>query len=85
MLMSHVLNTKGAAKCLGCSVTWIHKLAATGKLPAYIYGENGTLVEHTPESRRQGHALYFFVEDVMKYQPALKRRPRGKPPMPPFS
>ncbi len=35
MTVVQVLNTKGAARKLGCSQTWIHKLVATGKLKAY--------------------------------------------------
>ena len=44
-----ILNTRGAARRLGCFQAWIHKLVATGKLKAYTYDENGVLVEHTPE------------------------------------
>jgi hypothetical protein len=72
-----VLNTKGAARRLGCSETWIHKLAATGKLKAYIYGDEGELIEHEKETKRQGRALYFLADDVAKYRPAVQRRPRG--------
>jgi hypothetical protein len=72
-----VLNTKGAAKRLGCTETWIHKLVSAGKLRAYIYGEDGLLVEHNPEGKRQGQGLYFLIADVDKYQPDVRRRPRG--------
>src|SRR2546430_5348727 len=51
--LMRVLNTKGAAKRLGCSQTWIHKLVAKGKLHAYIYDEEGELVERKPEDRKQ--------------------------------
>ena len=44
-LEGQVLNTKGAAKRLGCSETWIHKLVLAGKLKAYIYDQDGVLVE----------------------------------------
>ncbi len=72
-----VLNTKGAAKRLGCSETWIHRLVATGKLKAYVYDENGKLVERKPEEKKQGQALSFRVKDVDAYQPTVQRRPRG--------
>lgn len=79
-----VLNTKGAAKRLGCSETWVQKLASAGKLKAYTYDEEGLLVERKPDSKRQGQGLYFFASDIDVYQPAVRRRPRGsknrKPP-----
>jgi hypothetical protein len=77
MARIQVLNTKGAAKKLGCSETWIHKLVATGKLKAYVYDDTGMLVEHKREEKRQGQGLYFRVSDVTAYQPAVQRRPRG--------
>lgn len=73
-----VLNTKGAARPLGCSETWIHKLVAAGKLKAYIYDAEGVLVEHQQDQKRQGQGLYFLAEDLARYQPAVQRRPRGK-------
>ena len=72
-----VLNTKGAAKRLGCSETWVQKLASAGKLKAYIYDEDGLLVERKPDSKRQGQGLYFLANDIDIYQPAVRRRPRG--------
>ncbi len=77
MARTQVLNTKGAAKRLGCSETWIHRLVATGKLKAYIYDENGRLVERKPKEKKQGQAMSFRVKDVDAYQPAVQRRPRG--------
>ena len=77
MLELHVLNTKGAAKKLGCTDTWIHKLVSAGKLKAYVYGDNGILVEHKPEEKRRGQGLYFLTSDVDAYQPRMQRRPRG--------
>lgn len=77
MLSIQVLNTKGAARRLGCSDTWIHKLAATGKLKAYIYGDEGELIEHAKTTSKPGRALYFLAEDVARYRPAVQRRPRG--------
>ena len=77
MLPTQVLNTKGAARRLGCSETWIHKLAETGKLKAYIYGDEGELVEHAKASKKPGRALYFLADDVARYHPAVQRRPRG--------
>lgn len=86
MLPIQVLNTKGAAKRLGCSETWIHKLAATGKLKASIYSDEGELIEHEKETRKQVCALSFLAEDVEQYRPAVQRRPRGSknrcPPAP---
>ena len=78
MTIVQVLNTKGAAKRLGCSATWIHKLVAKGLLRAYIYDPDGILVERKPASRRQGQGLYFFAEEVDTYQPEVVRRPRGR-------
>lgn len=72
-----VLNTKGAAKRLGCSETWVHKLVSAGKLMAYIYDENGELCQHQAGVRRQGQGLYFLPSDVDAYQPLVQRRPRG--------
>lgn len=63
-----ILNTKGAARRLGCSETWIHRLVSTGKLKAYIYNEKGMLIRRAPEERRQGQGLYFFVSDLDAYQ-----------------
>lgn len=60
MMAMQVLNTRRAARRLGCSQTWIHKLVAAGKLKAYTYDENGVLVEHTPEDKRQGQGSYFW-------------------------
>lgn len=78
MLPKQVLNTTGAARRLGCSKTWIHKLVATGKLKAYIYGDEGELIEHDNAAKRQGRGLYFLAEDVESYRPAVQRRPRGR-------
>jgi Helix-turn-helix domain len=72
-----VLNTKGAAKRLGCSETWIHKLVSAGKLKAYTYNDNGILVEHKAEEKRQGQGLYFLISDVDAYQSHMQRRPGG--------
>ena len=77
MNVSQVLNTKGAAKRLGCTETWIHKLVAAGKLRAYVYNDDGVLVEHNPEERRQGQGLYFLASDLDVYQPNVQGRPRG--------
>lgn len=77
MLSIQVLNTKGAARRLGCSDTWIHKLAATGKLKAYIYSDEGELIEHEKATRKPGRPLYFLADDVAQYRPAVQRRPRG--------
>ena len=77
MIPTQVLNTKGAARRLGCSETWIHKLAATGKLTAYIYSDEGELVAHNQTTRKRGRALYFLASDVAQYRPAVQRRPRG--------
>lgn len=77
MNVSQIVNTKGAARRLGCTDTWIHKLVAAGKLKAYVYDNNGVLVEHKPEERRQGQGLYFLVADLDAYQPHVSRRSKG--------
>ena len=77
MTSMQVLNTKGAAKRLGCSETWIHKLVSAGKLKAYIYDTDGVLVERKLDQKRQGRYLSFLVEEVDAYRPAVVRRPRG--------
>jgi hypothetical protein len=77
MTVVQVLNTKGAARRLGCSETWIHKLVAAGKLKAYAYDEEGVLMERMSDQKRQGQGLYFFAEEVDTYQPEVQRRPRG--------
>ena len=77
MARMQVLNTKGAAKRLGCSETWIHRLVAAGKLKAYTYDDNGRLVERKPEEKKQGQAMAFQAKDVDAYRPAVQRRPRG--------
>jgi hypothetical protein len=77
MTVTQVLNTKGAARRLGCSETWIHKLVAKGELRAYIYDETGELVERTKGRKSQGQGLYFQPSDLDQYQPAVQRRPRG--------
>jgi len=82
MARMQVLNTKGAAKRLGCSLTWIHRLVSTGKLKAYVYDDNGRLVERKPNEKRQGQAMSFRVKDVDAYQPAVQRRPRGSKKQP---
>ncbi|HEX7734796.1 MAG TPA: hypothetical protein VF458_08030 [Ktedonobacteraceae bacterium] len=69
-----VLNTKGAAKRLGCSITWIHKLVAAGRLKAYVYNSEGFLVEHQKDQKRQGQGLYFFLEDLCAYQLGAKQQ-----------
>src|SRR6266852_9609808 len=68
MTVMYVLNTKGAARRLGCSETWIHKLVSAGKLKAYIYDTNGMLVERKPQGKRQGQGLYFLAEEVDTYR-----------------
>jgi hypothetical protein len=75
--MSQVMNTKGAAKYLGCSETWIHKLVYRGKVKAHVYNEDGVLVERVPQETRQGQGLYFLKDDLDAYQPEVQRRPRG--------
>lgn len=77
MEQMHVVNTKGAAKRLGCSETWIHRLVAAGKLKSYIYNDNGRLVERKPEEKKQGQAMAFQIKDVDAYRPVVQRRPRG--------
>ena len=83
MVRMQVVNTKGAAKRLGCSQTWIHRLVSTGKLKADIYDDNGRLVERKPQEKRQGQAMSFLLEDIDAYQPTVQRRPRGSKNKPP--
>jgi len=77
MTALQVLNTKGAARRLGCSETWVHKLVAKGALKAYAYDDEGVLVEYRNDTKRQGQGFYFLVSDVDTYRPAVQRRPRG--------
>ena len=73
MDVSHILNTRGVAKRLGCTETWVHKLVSVGKLKAYIYDDNGILVEHKTHEKRQGQGLYFLTSDVDAYQVHMQR------------
>lgn len=75
--MTQVLNTKGAAKYLKCSETWIHKLVYKGDIKARIYDESGVLVERQAKDTRQGQGLYFLASDLDLYEPKVQRRPRG--------
>ncbi len=77
MLEMQFLNTKGAARRLGCTETWIHKLVSAGKLKAYIYDNEGILMIRKQEDKRQGQGLYFLLEDLDAYVPDVQRRPRG--------
>ena len=74
MAQMHVFNTKGAAKRLGCSETWMHRLVATGKLKAYIYDDNRRLVERKPEEKRQGQ-MHVFAPLLANPQPGEVREP----------
>lgn len=76
-MTQQVMNTKGAAKYLGCSDTWIHKLVYRGKIKARVYDDSGVLVERQPQDHRQGQGLYFLQEDLDAYRPEKQRRPRG--------
>lgn len=76
MDLPHVLNTRGVAKRLGYTETWVHKLVSVGKLKAYIYDDNGILVEHKPHEKRQGQGLYFLTGDVDAYQARTQRHPK---------
>jgi len=80
MNVSQVTNTKGAARILGCTETWIHKLVSARRLRAYIYNGAGVLEEHRPDERRQGRGLYFFVSDVEAYKASLEQRPKKNGP-----
>ena len=73
MDLPHVLNTRGVAKRLGCTQTWVHKLVSAGKLKAYIYNNDGILVEHRAHEKRQGQGLYFLISDVDAYQVHMQR------------
>jgi hypothetical protein len=77
MSLIQALNTKGAAKRLGCSETWIHKLVTAGKIKAYAYDNDGVLAEHKPEGKRRGQGLYFLSSDIDAYQLHMQRRPKA--------
>jgi len=62
-----VFNTKGAARRLGCSETWIHKLVAKGKLQAYMYDENGELVELSKDRKSQGGNVWTGVSSSCSF------------------
>lgn len=72
-----LLNTKGAAAHLECTENWIHKLVQRGSLKAYVYNDEGVLVEREPHTTRQGQGLYFYQKDLDAYR--RKRRGRGRP------
>lgn len=75
-----LLNTRGAARYLGCSENWIQRLVSEGKLKAYITDASGGLTERPLGEKRQGAALFFLPRDLDKYrrhhQP-LQTRPEG--------
>ena len=74
MTTVQLLNTTGAARRLGCSVTWIYQLVSTGKLKAYLYDPTGVLIERKPQGKRKGQGLYFFSEDVDAYHSTVQTR-----------
>ena len=76
MNVPQVINTKGAARILGCTETWVHKLVSAGKLGAYVYNQKGVLEKHRPNERRRGQGLYFLAGDVEAYKASLE--PRSK-------
>src|SRR5258708_9662174 len=67
MTVIQVFNTKGAARRLGCSETWIHKLVAKGELRAYVYDENGELVERGKDRKSQGQGLYTNLHSFVHH------------------
>ncbi|HEX3643642.1 MAG TPA: hypothetical protein VHV10_20325 [Ktedonobacteraceae bacterium] len=75
-----MLNTEGAAARLGCSVTWIRKLATKkdikNKIRAYVYLD-GVLTEHNPNNPRPGLELFFDEKDLDAYKPARHGRSMG--------
>jgi len=71
-----MINTYGASKRTGYSVTWIQKLVQRGKLTAYIYMD-GECVKHDPSIPQKGHELYFYEEDLAVYKPRKVGRPAG--------
>jgi len=72
-----LMNTKGAAAWMRCTENWIHKLVYAGRLKAYVYDENGVLVEREPHTPRQGQGLYFYEKDLKAYKGRHKGRPEG--------
>ena len=72
-----MLNTKGAALKLGCSITWIRKLVEDSKLTTYIYNDQGTMEQYQPGQPHQGQGMYFLEDDLADYRPKASRRPMG--------
>src|SRR5258707_8914712 len=77
MNVVQVLNTNGAARRLGCTRTWIHKLVSAGKLKGYVYDKYGGVRENKAEQKNPWPGLYFFFEDINQYQVNMLRRLRG--------
>jgi len=72
-----MLNTKGAAARLGCSITWIRKLATKEKrIKAYVYLD-GKLTVHDPNNPHPGLELFFREEDLLAYKPGVRRKAMG--------
>lgn len=72
MVQKAVMNTKKAASEMGWTENWLHKLVYRGDIKAYIYDENGALIEKEAKTKRQGQGLYFYKKDLDAY------RSRGK-------
>ena len=72
-----MLNTKGAAKKVGCSDRWLRKLVQDGRIPAYAYDEDGKLVKLDPSVSHQGRDMCFLESDLDAYQPGARGRPQG--------
>jgi len=79
-------DTKGAAKIIAdrmdkegkISVDTVHLLVRRNKLKAYIFDEDGLLVERDEHhTKRSGQALYFAMSDL--YQVELPREAPGRP------
>ena len=72
-----MLNTKGTADYLGCSPTWIRKLATSKDerikqhIRAYVYLD-GVLTEHDRNNPHPGQELFFKEEDLDAYQSQLR-------------
>lgn len=79
-------DTRGAARILGermgkkgnVSVDTVHRFVREGMLRAYVFDDEGQLIERVPtQEKRSGQALYFAMPDL--YAVDLPDPP-GRPP-----
>lgn len=72
-----MLNTKGAAKKIGCGDRWLRKLVQDGRILAYAYDEDGKLVKVDPSVSHQGRDMCFLESDLEAFQSKPRGRPQG--------